>query len=72
GFQSDTLPDLIVNVCPRGCNGKCARTWINDKIGHKIICICDKCHGKRALNKGRSQLSRKMYSVEDYKFKMMY
>jgi Zn ribbon nucleic-acid-binding protein len=37
------LPDLIVNICPLGCDGKCAEIWINETIGHKIICNCIKC-----------------------------
>lgn len=37
--------NLIVRICPFGCNGKCARIWINQITGHKIICIC-KCRHK--------------------------
>jgi hypothetical protein len=46
-------PDLIVNICPLGCNGKCAEIWINETIGHRIICDCIKCghNKKRYLNK---------------------
>jgi Zn ribbon nucleic-acid-binding protein len=37
------LPDLIVNTCPLGCDRKCAEIWINETIGHRIICDCIKC-----------------------------
>jgi len=40
---SHILPDLIVNICPLGCDRKCAEIWINETIGHKIICNCIKC-----------------------------
>jgi Zn ribbon nucleic-acid-binding protein len=40
---SNLLPDLIVNICPLGCDGKCAEIWINDAIDHRIICDCLKC-----------------------------
>lgn len=37
--------DLIVNRCPLGCNRQCARIWINQNTGHRIICKC-KCRHK--------------------------
>jgi hypothetical protein len=40
---SKFLPDLVVNICPLGCDGKCAEIWINEAIGHRIICDCIKC-----------------------------
>ena len=42
--ETDTL-NLIVKMCPLGCNGQCAGIWINQTTGHKIICDC-KCRHK--------------------------
>jgi hypothetical protein len=44
--QSSSIPDLVVNICPLGCDGTCARIWINESIGHKIICNCQCGHKK--------------------------
>ena len=54
GFLSYFLPDLIVNLCPLGCDGKCVKIWNNQKIHHRIICICTKCHGKRELDEAHT------------------
>jgi hypothetical protein len=40
------LPDLIISNCPLGCNKACEEVWINDNIGHKIVCSCI-CHYKK-------------------------
>jgi hypothetical protein len=45
------LPDLIVNTCPLGCDLKCAEIWINETIGHRIICACIKCGHNNNNNK---------------------
>jgi len=45
-----TLPDLIVSICPFGCNGTCQKVWLNETIDHRIICKCKKCnHNKKRL-----------------------
>ena len=43
-FKPQILPDLILNVCPLGCDGKCRKVWINEETGHRIVCTCIKCH----------------------------
>ena len=49
-FFQHTLPDLIINVCPLGCSARCARIWINESIGHRIICKCCQCgHNKKEM-----------------------
>lgn len=40
------LPDLIINICPLGCNRKCVGIWINSIIGHRIICKCPCKHNQ--------------------------
>jgi hypothetical protein len=44
--ESVTIPDLILNKCPFGCNKKCDRNWANDTISHEIVCNCV-CHQKK-------------------------
>ncbi len=44
----DCIPDLILSVCPLGCNRKCAGMWKNEITGHRIICICE-CNHKQTL-----------------------
>lgn len=46
-FMPYVLPDLIVNICPLGCDRKCARIWINETINHRVICKCPCGHKKR-------------------------
>ena len=46
---SDTIPDLIVKICPLGCDTKCAEIWINETIGHRIICKCTCGHTKNQV-----------------------
>ena len=36
----EIFPALIVIRCPLGCDHPCARIWINETIGHSIICQC--------------------------------
>jgi hypothetical protein len=38
-FHNNSLPDLIVNQCPFGCEN-CPGVWKNRQIGHRIICKC--------------------------------
>ena len=40
------LPDLVVNICPFGCNTKCNKLWINKQTSHQIICLCT-CHERK-------------------------
>jgi hypothetical protein len=42
------LPDLVIGNCPLGCNGTCTAIWINDSIGHRIVCNCV-CHYKKEV-----------------------
>ena len=44
--DSILMPDLTVDRCPATCNQDCERVWINDVIGHRIICACY-CHQKK-------------------------
>ena len=53
---SHILPDLIVNICPLGCDGKCAEIWINETIGHKIICNCIKCGHNNKKDKALAEV----------------
>lgn len=42
------LYDIVLEVCPLGCNRRCSEIWINEIIGHRIICKCTKCdHDKK-------------------------
>ncbi|HZI70843.1 MAG TPA: hypothetical protein VFD60_06745 [Nitrososphaeraceae archaeon] len=50
GLPSYFLPDLVVNICPLGCNGACAKIWTNENTEHRIICNCE-CH-KKTTNMG--------------------
>lgn len=43
--QKNSLPDLVLTVCPLGCGVKCDKTWVNEQIGHNIVCFCT-CHHK--------------------------
>ena len=36
----EIFSSLIVNQCPLGCDCPCAKIWINETIGHSIICQC--------------------------------
>ena len=45
----ETLPDLILNACPLGCNQDCAIIWTNRTIGHRIVCKCKCHHNKRQV-----------------------
>jgi hypothetical protein len=45
-FAKQVLPDLIVNLCPLGCNQTCGRIWVNGIIDHRIICECKCGHNK--------------------------
>ncbi len=46
--NEQNLLDIVLEVCPLGCNGKCSQIWINEIIGHRIVCKCTKCdHDKR-------------------------
>jgi hypothetical protein len=45
-FCQNALQDLVLEVCPLGCDKKCSEVWINETIGHRIVCRCKKCnHG---------------------------
>ena len=44
--SADHISDLILNVCPLGCDGKCEGIWYNEITGHRIICKCT-CEHKR-------------------------
>jgi hypothetical protein len=46
--QEITLPDLIVNACPLGCNQDCSKKWTNKTIRHRIVCNCQ-CHRKKRI-----------------------
>jgi hypothetical protein len=42
------LSDIILEVCPLGCNRKCSELWINEIIRHRIVCKCTNCnHDKK-------------------------
>jgi hypothetical protein len=46
--KQDNLQDLILDNCSLGCNGKCSELWINEIMGHRIVCKCTKCnHDKK-------------------------
>jgi hypothetical protein len=45
-WVKDILPDLIISICPLGCNKACVQIWTNDSIEHRIICNCV-CHYKK-------------------------
>ena len=47
-IQIGDLSDLVLNHCPLGCDGDCARIWINEITNHKIICKCE-CKHKETL-----------------------
>ena len=47
--QEITLPDLIVNACPLGCNQECSKTWTNKTIRHRIVCKCKCDHNKKQV-----------------------
>jgi hypothetical protein len=40
--QQERIPDLVLNICPLTCND-CKRIYLNNQIGHRIICGC-RCH----------------------------
>lgn len=43
-----SLSDIILEICPLGCDRKCSELWINKIIGHRIVCKCTKCnHDKK-------------------------
>lgn len=44
---AEIYPALIVYRCPLGCGRPCARIWINETIGHSIICECLCGHDKK-------------------------
>jgi hypothetical protein len=46
---NSTLSDLIIEECIPNCE-ECAGIWINELIGHRIVCVCNKCekHKERA------------------------
>jgi hypothetical protein len=46
---SPEISDLILCVCPLGCNEKCGRIWINKTIRHRIVCKCPCGHNKRQV-----------------------
>ena len=46
--MSKALKDLIVMICPFGCNRKCEGIWMNEITGHRIICNC-RCKHKETL-----------------------
>jgi hypothetical protein len=42
------LSDIILEACPLGCNRECSELWINEIIGHRIVCKCIECdHDKK-------------------------
>lgn len=42
------LSDIILESCPLGCDRKCSKLWINEIIGHRILCKCRRCdHDKK-------------------------
>jgi hypothetical protein len=49
--KSYTLPDLTIPECIPNCN-ECSRIWINECIGHRIVCKCKWCsHGNQNSDK---------------------
>ena len=43
-------PDLLVDKCPLGCDN-CAQVYVNNEIGHRIICKCLNCNHGNLKNK---------------------
>jgi hypothetical protein len=43
------LPDIIINICPLGCDIECAKIWMNESIGNRIICRCLCGHNKKQV-----------------------
>lgn len=39
---NSSLPDLVIEECIPNCE-ECARIWINELVGHRIVCKCKKC-----------------------------
>ena len=40
-----SIPPIIVEECIPSCE-QCPSVWINEEIGHRILCRCKKCnHG---------------------------
>ena len=38
----NNLPDLRISECIPNCR-ECPGIWINEQLGHSIICECKKC-----------------------------
>jgi hypothetical protein len=36
------IPDLVIEECIPNCE-ECADIWINELVGHRIVCKCKKC-----------------------------
>jgi hypothetical protein len=49
-IKSYTLPDLTIPECIPNCN-ECPGIWVNECIGHRIMCQCKKCQKHNANNK---------------------
>ncbi|MGB7954967.1 MAG: hypothetical protein WCF23_13390 [Candidatus Nitrosopolaris sp.] len=64
-FLTNHLPDLVVSICPFGCNKKCDGLWINEQTGHRIVCLCT-CHerNKQALEMDETPESDVIRSIK--------
>jgi hypothetical protein len=39
---NNTLPDLRISECIPNCK-ECPGMWINQQLGHRIVCECKTC-----------------------------
>jgi hypothetical protein len=50
-MEEPHFQDLVTDTCPLGCN-TCSRIYVNELIGHRILCKCKSCsHGNQNSDK---------------------
>jgi hypothetical protein len=57
-LHSTIYPDIVLELCPFECGDKkCEEQWINEQLGNKIICRCNRCnHNKKKISSNQGVL----------------
>ena len=58
------LNDLVIEECIPNCE-KCPSVWVNEQIGHRLVCKCKKCQHDKIQSSDCLVLPKKLAFEHD-------